>query len=133
MHQFIAPARPLLPALSSTRPNGLTKLSDNSFLTVLLQDHVGGLQVLHDQYWLITNGKFIRVERLALANAAGARISVACFFSSYLMANPRVYVPIKELLSQQKPPIYRDTTITEYSKFYRSKGFDGTSGLYFKI
>ncbi|CAN7114270.1 unnamed protein product [Brassica rapa subsp. narinosa] len=51
MHQFIAPARPLLPALSSTRPNGLTKLSDNSFLTVLLQDHVGGLQVLHDQYW----------------------------------------------------------------------------------
>ncbi|KAL0845256.1 hypothetical protein Bca101_018502 [Brassica carinata] len=74
---------------SCLQPNltlGLTKLSDKSFLTVLLQDHVGGLQVLHDQYWLITNGKFISVERCVLANAPGARISVACFFSSYLMA-----------------------------------------------
>lgn len=31
---------------------GLTKHSDNSFLTILLQDHIGGLQVLHDQYWV---------------------------------------------------------------------------------
>ncbi|WZZ65445.1 hypothetical protein YC2023_076815 [Brassica napus] len=94
---------------------GLTKLSDNSFLTVLLQDHVGGLQVLHDQYWVdvppvlgalvVNSGDFLQ---RVLANAAGACISVACFFSLYLMANPRIYVPIKELMSQQKPPIYRD-------------------------
>ncbi|XP_020871813.1 1-aminocyclopropane-1-carboxylate oxidase homolog 1, partial [Arabidopsis lyrata subsp. lyrata] len=132
---------------------GLTKHFDNSFLTILLQDHIGGLQVLHDQYWVdvppvpgalvvnvgdllqhITNDKFKSVEHRVLANVAGPRISVACFFSSYLMANPRVYGPIKDILSEQNPPKYRDTTITEYAKFYRSKGFDGTSGLlYLKI
>lgn len=31
---------------------GQTKHSDNDFLTVLLQDHVGGLQVLHDNKWI---------------------------------------------------------------------------------
>ncbi|XP_020868604.1 1-aminocyclopropane-1-carboxylate oxidase homolog 1 isoform X4 [Arabidopsis lyrata subsp. lyrata] len=126
---------------------GLTKHFDNSFLTILLQDHIGGLQVLHDQYWvdvppvpgaLVVNVgdllQFKSVEHRVLANVAGPRISVACFFSSYLMANPRVYGPIKDILSEQNPPKYRDTTITEYAKFYRSKGFDGTSGLlYLKI
>ncbi|KAH0873313.1 hypothetical protein HID58_070675 [Brassica napus] len=98
---------------------GLTKLSDNSFLTVLLQDHVGGLQVLHDQYWvdvppvlgalvvnsgdflqLITNGKFISVFwRMQLEHSL--------------------------CLNKNLPFIETDTTITKYSKFYRSKGFDG--------
>jgi len=31
---------------------GTTKHSDNSFLTVLLQDHIGGLQVLHKEKWI---------------------------------------------------------------------------------
>lgn len=30
---------------------GLSKHSDFSFLTVLLQDNIGGLQVLHDDAW----------------------------------------------------------------------------------
>ncbi|CDY30678.1 BnaC06g10420D [Brassica napus] len=58
---------------------GLTKLSDNSFLTVLLQDHVGGLQVLHDQYWLITNGKFISVFwRMQLEHVSQWHASLVC-------------------------------------------------------
>ncbi|WZZ34584.1 hypothetical protein YC2023_017985 [Brassica napus] len=40
------------PCLQPDLTLGLTKLSDKSLLTVLLQDHVGELQVLHDQYWV---------------------------------------------------------------------------------
>lgn len=31
---------------------GATQHADNSFLTVLLQDHIGGLQVLHQDKWI---------------------------------------------------------------------------------
>ena len=31
---------------------GTTKHADNDFLTVLLQDHIGGLQVLHQDQWV---------------------------------------------------------------------------------
>ncbi|KAF2546439.1 hypothetical protein F2Q70_00019520 [Brassica cretica] len=76
---------------------GLTKHSDNSFLTVLLQDQVGGLQVLHDQYWI------------DVSPVPGALV-----------------VNVGDLL--QRHHHYR------VFKFYRSKGFDGTSGLlYLKI
>ena len=31
---------------------GATKHTDNDFITVLLQDHIGGLQVLHENRWI---------------------------------------------------------------------------------
>lgn len=31
---------------------GTSKHTDNNFLTVLLQDHIGGLQFLHENKWL---------------------------------------------------------------------------------
>ena len=31
---------------------GATKHTDDSFLTVLLQDHIGGLQILFDNHWI---------------------------------------------------------------------------------
>lgn len=31
---------------------GTTKHTDNDFITVLLQDHIGGLQVLHENNWV---------------------------------------------------------------------------------
>ena len=78
---------------------------------------------------LITNGKFISVEHRVLANRQGPRISVASFFSSSKRANSTVYGPMKELVSEENPPKYRDITIKEYTDGYTEKGLDGTSYL----
>ncbi|CAH8336918.1 unnamed protein product [Eruca vesicaria subsp. sativa] len=132
---------------------GTNHHSDNSFLTILLQDQVGGLQILHQDCWvdvtpipgalvinigdfmqLITNDKFISVEHRVLSNRTETRISVASFFTTNLLPNSTVYGPIKELLSEENPPIYRDFTLEEYTKGYVKKGLDGTSHLsYLKL
>ncbi|KAL1188822.1 1-aminocyclopropane-1-carboxylate oxidase-like protein 6 [Cardamine amara subsp. amara] len=127
---------------------GTNKHSDNSFLTILLQDQIGGLQVLHQDCWvdvspipgalvinmgdflqLIAKDKFISVEHRVLANRAGPRISVASFFSTSVLPNSTIYGPIKELISEENPPKYRDINLEEYTKGYFKKGLDGTSHL----
>ncbi|KAI5440631.1 hypothetical protein KIW84_010202 [Lathyrus oleraceus] len=128
---------------------GTTKHSDGSFLTVLLQDHIGGLQILYQDSWidvpsipealvvnigdllqLVTNDKFKSVEHRVLANTIGPRVSVACF----LRGQEKLYGPIKELLSKDNPSKYRETTFTDYVTYYNAKGLDGISALqHFKI
>ncbi|XP_073019366.1 1-aminocyclopropane-1-carboxylate oxidase homolog 12-like [Primulina eburnea] len=61
---------------------GTTQHSDNDFMTVLLQDNVGGLQ-------LISTDKFKSVEHRVLASQTGPRISVASFFGRLEKKNPR--------------------------------------------
>ncbi|XP_015580950.2 1-aminocyclopropane-1-carboxylate oxidase homolog 1 [Ricinus communis] len=134
---------------------GATKHTDSAFLTILLQDILGGLQVLHEDQWfdvtpvagglvvnlgdlsqLISNDKFKSVYHRVLAKDVGPRISIACFFRTHFAerTSSRIFAPIKQLLSKDNPPVYRETTMEEYVTRIYSKGLDGTSGLmYFKL
>ncbi|KAI3856826.1 hypothetical protein MKX03_014144 [Papaver bracteatum] len=129
---------------------GTKKHADPIFFTILLQDHIGGLQVLHQGHWvnvkpipgalivnigdflqLISNDKFKSVEHRVLANRIETRVSVPCFFKP---SSTKLYGPIKELLSEENVRVYRDTTYKEYYDHFVSKGLGGESALnYFKV
>ncbi|XP_008779114.4 1-aminocyclopropane-1-carboxylate oxidase homolog 1-like [Phoenix dactylifera] len=132
---------------------GISKHSDPDFLTILLQDQIGGLQVVHQNQWidvpplpgalivnigdllqLISNDRLKSVEHRVLANkSVDPRISVACFFSTHFYPSTKLYGPIKELLSNERP-MYKEVSAKEYVTYYKSKGLDGQSALnYFKI
>ncbi|MCD7467403.1 hypothetical protein HAX54_004824 [Datura stramonium] len=132
---------------------GTINHSDSTFLTMVVQDSSGGLQVLHQNHWvdvppipgaivvnigdlmqLITNDKFKSVEHRVLSRPVGSRVSAVCFFfpSSECMLKP--YGPIKELLSEKDPPLYKSVSNLEYMAYYQKNVRKCTSALpYFKL
>lgn len=134
------------------RTLGHSKHRDADFLTILLQDHMGGLQIRHQNHWinvnpihgslvinigeflqLISNDKFRSAEHRVLANREGPRISVGCLLVTHSQETKRLS-PIKELLSNENPPLYKETSVKDFYNVVFSIGLGGASALdHFKI
>lgn len=85
---------------------------------------------------LLTNDKLKSVNHRVIAKQEGPRISVACFFRTKFFEpgdDLRFYGPIKELLSEKNPPVYKETTAQDYLKHYYSKGSGASALLHFKL
>ncbi|KAF8014557.1 hypothetical protein BT93_H0392 [Corymbia citriodora subsp. variegata] len=127
---------------------GAKKHRDPSFFTILLQDQIGGLQVLHQDHWvsvnpipgslvvnvggylqMISNNRLKSVEHRVLANRTGPRVSAACFVTGRMGLSEKVYGPIEELVSEESLPLHGEFRASEYVSLYQEKKLSDKSGL----
>ncbi|CAL5206711.1 unnamed protein product [Lathyrus oleraceus] len=124
---------------------GLNSHADPGALTILLQDHIGGLQVRTQQGWvhvkpldgalvinigdllqIISNEEYMSADHRVLANSSNEpRVSSAVF----LMPGNRekLFGPLPELTSAEKPALYREFTLNEFLTRFFKKELDGKS------
>lgn len=81
---------------------------------------------------MISNGEYTSVQHRVLANAEKeTRISIITFFNLEKWrgssGEDAYYGPLPELLSLEKPPLYRDFTRKEYEDNFFSKSLDTKS------
>ncbi|KAF8654008.1 hypothetical protein HU200_062150 [Digitaria exilis] len=116
---------------------GMPPHSDYGLFSLVLQDHVEGLQVMHDARWLTvdpipgsfvvnvgdhleiySNGRYKSVLHRVRVNSTRPRISVASFHS---LPAERVVGPATELLvAGGEPPRYMDTDFATFLAYLAS-------------
>ena len=84
---------------------------------------------------LVTNDRFKSAMHRVVSSHIGPRISIASFFCTGMVPTSKLYGPIKELLSENNPPIYQEVTASDCCGLLQVKGLGGkTSALdYFKL
>uniref|UniRef100_A0A2N9IY05 Fe2OG dioxygenase domain-containing protein n=1 Tax=Fagus sylvatica TaxID=28930 RepID=A0A2N9IY05_FAGSY len=77
---------------------------------------------------IISNDNYISVEHRVLAKASKEpRISIVAFFNVGHHNDFDYFGPLPELLSPNKPALYRKFTVPEFSESFYSKGLDSKS------
>ncbi|KAH9624025.1 hypothetical protein KSS87_008618 [Heliosperma pusillum] len=123
---------------------GLQSHSDFGAITLLIQDDVGGLEVLKGDEWVtvqplshailviladqtevITNGEYKSAIHRAVTNANRARLSVATFHDP---DKTRKIAPAPALLEKSAPK-YREVLYGEFVKSWYTKGPEGKRNL----
>ncbi|XP_042515669.1 1-aminocyclopropane-1-carboxylate oxidase homolog 4-like [Macadamia integrifolia] len=131
---------------------GIDSHTDPAALTVLLQDQIGGLQVKKGEHWvdvqpvrdalvinigdllqIISNDGYSSVEHRVLANHLHQpRISIATFFNPSKRED--FHGPLPELISLDKPPLYRSFTLAEFFTRFFTKELGSKSQIsYFQL
>ncbi|XP_030514265.2 1-aminocyclopropane-1-carboxylate oxidase homolog 4-like [Rhodamnia argentea] len=129
---------------------GLASHTDPGVITVLLQDHLPGLQVKCGDEWvdvapvpgalvvnvgdilqIISNNEYKSAEHRVLANSSQeARVSIAVFCNSNNMEIQ--FGPLQELVSSDKPAVFRQFTMEEYLRRFFATELDESLVDYFR-
>ncbi|GMN27252.1 hypothetical protein TIFTF001_001554 [Ficus carica] len=125
---------------------GLQAHSDMGAVTLLVQDEVGGLEVLKDGEWvgvksldedaivvlladqteIITNGKYKSAQHRAVTNSSRARLSVATFHDPTKTVK---ISPASQLISESGPPRFREVVYGDYVSSWYTKGPEGKRNI----